>query len=199
MNLDEALSLACHKGYCLWLGAGVTMHLTSASPVRTPSWPQLVEKLESDAELKSPNFVCSFPERLGVVNTKLGRVKFQKELRKAIIVPLADSIIHSAQQFLPSFSVPPAAKQIGCLGTLASSIVNFNIESITSILLAKPSGPYSIKAFQPPVVGASAIIATSGSQIDGRYRRSVYHPHGCINISGLCTLTESDSRLCTIS
>ncbi len=190
-NLHSALSLIRSKSYCLWVGAGVTKHLTEG---RSPSWEELVKELEVRAELVSPDFDCSFTERLEVVKSKLGRALFQKELRKTIIIPLTESVAQIAKNFSEPFSMPPAAKQIACLGTVANSIVNFNIESITSVLLAKPSGPYQIKVFQPLVPGASSIKSSSGSYKNGQYRRSVYHPHGSIDISGLCVLTQTDYK-----
>lgn len=190
-NLHSTLSLIRNKSYCLWIGAGVTKHLTEGC---SPSWEQLVEKLESEADLVSPEFDCSFTERLEIVRKKFGRALFQKALRKTLIIPLAESVIQQAKNFSNPFSIPIAANQIAKLGTMANSIVNFNIESMTSILLAKPGGSYMIKAFQPPVLGASSVHSSSGSYKDGQYRRSVYHPHGSIDMSGLCVLTETDYK-----
>lgn len=192
MNLDEALSLMCHKGYCLWIGAGVTIHLTSESTEPTWTWEQFVERLENISKLKVSDFKCSLPKRLEVVQSKLGREMFQKAVRTTLILSLVNSVISIAKQYSSPFTIPPAVQQIACLGTLANSIVSFNIESITSFLLAKPGGPYLIKVFLPPVPGASAIHVRKEGGVRGRYKRSVYHPHGCIDIAGLCVLTESD-------
>lgn len=182
------------RGYCLWIGSGVTKHLTGANTSPSPSWEQLVDLLEASAQIDCPNFDCTFTERLEVVREKLGRVRFQKELRKAIIKPVVETVTLIAKDHRDPFSMPPVAKQISCLGMVANSIVNFNIESITSVLLAHPGGPYVIKAFQPPVLGASSVHSSSGSYMNDQPRRSVYHPHGCLDITGLCVLTESDYK-----
>jgi hypothetical protein len=191
MDLDEALSLIRRKGYCLWIGAGVTIHLTRESPESARTWEQFAERLEDISGIKTPDLKCSLPKRLEDVRSRLGREKFQRAVRNSLILPLANSVIFLAKQYSTPFTIPLAAQQIACLGTSANTIVNFNIESITSLLLAYPGGPYLIKPFQPPMPGASAIHAASGAVDGHHHRRSVYHPHGCIDITGLCVLTES--------
>lgn len=175
-------------------GSQDTRHLTRGSSLSSPSWEQLVDLLELSAQIEYPYSDLSFTERLEEVKEKLGRVQFQKELRKAIIISTVEAVIRLAKKYQTPFSMPPLARQIYCLGMVANSIVNFNIESITSVLLARPGGPYVIKAFQPPVDGASSVCSFSGSCVNDKPRRSVYHPHGSIDITGLCTLTESDYK-----
>ncbi len=194
MNLEEAISFLERKGYCLWVGAGLTTHISNAGGKPTPSWQIFVEQLEKAAALSEPAFSCSFPERIEVVKRTLSRIQFQKAIRDLLLIPLLDSIISLGQTDTEKFLIPSEVTQIACLGMLANHIVNFNIETITSTLLAAPSGPYVIKAYEPPVVGASGIRSSKGSMSGACYRRSVLHPHGAFDMYGLCILSTSDYK-----
>jgi hypothetical protein len=193
MALPQALLFLKNKGYCLWIGAGVTTHISKAGGFPTPGWKELVETLEDAAQLQSPSFSCSFQERLEAVRNKLGRKVFQKKIRK-LLTQLANGIIALGNVNKNKFKIPAEVIQIASLGVLANQIVNFNLETITSALLASPTGPYKIKSFEPPIVGASGLGSNKGSKSKDHYQRSIYHPHGTIDLHGLCILTKSDYK-----
>ncbi len=190
MELKEALTVLARDGYCLWVGAGVTKQLSSAGDELAYDWHELVERLELTAGLTAPVFPATLPERIQVIESKLGRVAFQKRLRELLMTRLAESIMQAAEKDLKEFHIPGAVRQIAHLGTMASQIVNFNIETWTSAILAGSSGPFAIKSFEPPVVGASGMSMAAGSSLPGRYVRSVLHPHGALDTNGLCVLTQ---------
>lgn len=187
VSLENALTILRNKTYCLWVGAGVTTHISKGGGYTTPGWHELTIELERKANIYLTNSV-EFPERIEAAQRILGHIDFQKVIREQVLVPLAKSIISLAEK---NDQVPTEVVQVACLGSLANHIVNFNIESITSSLIAGPGGAYSIKSFQPPVINATKI----SSRIEGggnSFKRSVYHPHGTIDTHGLCVLTKSD-------
>lgn len=195
MTLKDALSLLRRKGYCLWIGSGVTKHLSSIHESQTPSWHELVKEMESAAELNIVESINTFPERLELVLQKLGREAFQQRLNELIVLRIANNVTAATEGQSDSFAAPLAARQIARLGIKANSIVNFNIETNTSLLLAS-SGPFKIKSFEPPIddEATGMHIESSGSNGD-QYQRSVYHPHGALDAHGLCVLTKKDYEL----
>lgn len=188
MNISEALSLMLDKGYCLWVGAGVTKHLTQKAPL----WNDLVNQLEESANLPS-NPRASFTERLEAVQKEIGRDSFQKQLRTNLFTPIADGVIELANNHSHPFTVPLCARQISSLGMMATSIVNFNFEPITSILFTHLDENFRIKALQPS--DPRAVLANASIRFKNtkdRAYRSIYHPHGNLDIYGLCVATTSD-------
>lgn len=202
MDLQVALKQLREEGYCLWVGAGVSMHLASASNTRVPDWNVLTAKLEEAAGLTPPaGSHLSLPERLEVALRKVGREAFQKELRRCTLDALALAVLDAADQrkhHTDSAIVPPQAGQIARLGYGANPIVNFNIEHLTSIALAAHRRGHGIqlKAFSPPlpdnVTGWRATRSTNLE--DGSYRRHVLHPHGAIDMYGMCVITDGEYR-----
>lgn len=190
MELETTLKILARDGYCLWVGSGVTKQLSSAGEELAYDWHELVARLEAVAGSSLPEFSTTIPERIQAIESKMGRVWFQKQLRELILERLAKSVVNAAERNLERFEIPDAVAQIARLGTMANQIVNFNIETWTSTILAGSSGPFIVKSFEPPMIGASGIGVTSGSAIPGRYSRSVLHPHGAIDTSGLCVLTQ---------
>lgn len=193
MNLDNAISLMKNhsSGYCLWVGAGVSIHLggrNESGENRVPGWDDLVKRLGG-----SPN-TYDFPKELSVVKSRHGRTRFQQLLREQIIVSIRESIIDSARKWnTPENCVPTVARQIAQLGVPANPIVNFNIESVTSTILAFPGGPYTLKFHEPSNSSRVAGVRFEGGRAyPYGFHRHVHHPHGIITHSGDCVLTAED-------
>ena len=201
MQLSTALETMFEDGFALWVGAGVTHWISGAegqSPV--PLWGKLAELLENEADLAPPQEEFSFPQRMERVRRKLGLVRFQSGLRKATLVRAANSFL-SASWSLAHNGVPPIparARQLASLGRMANPIVSFNIETLTSLALACSKGPLSIKTFNDPQVSEldafwrpRIVYPENGSS---RFARHVYHPHGAIEMSGICVMTKTEYK-----
>lgn len=209
MNNTHLIAILKSKGYCLWVGAGVGIYLAKAGGESLPNWCQLVEEVETEAfaQPQLHNFKTEFslPERLDVSLRKIGRIRFQKLLRSRIHLKLGHALIR-ALEINNQCEVPLEVKRLGQLGMLANPIVNFNIETVTSAAIAGPGGTYSIKPFMsdqhPSVLVHSSMtvnnVFMSSAKVvstDARkFPRQIYHPHGAIDISGLCVLTKSDYK-----
>ncbi len=177
-----------HSSYCLWVGAGVTRHLSSIA-VPCPGWVELVERLELEAQV--PSSMDALDVRLSRCWLRLGLVQFQLSLRRNIHHALANAIL-SWSEANPG-EVPLTARQIATLACGANTIVNFNIEAGTSLFMGGTVGPYSIKAYESPLItrlrGPDLWWAGGGA---GPPRMSILHPHGIVETGGLCVLTRDD-------
>jgi SIR2-like domain len=201
MQVRDALDVLCSDGFALWVGNGVSQWISGAEGQATvPSWPELVDQLEAKAGLGRLDLHVSFPQRLERVHLVLGFVEFQAALREAILGRVANSILVASWR-LGSSGLPPIptrAVQLAKLGHLANPIVNFNVETLTSLALACAGGPMSIKAFKHPrptelnAFGSPRSIYPEGVQ--QIFLRHVYHPHGAIEIAGICVMTETEYR-----
>jgi hypothetical protein len=69
---------------------------------------------------------------------------------------------------------------------LANPIVNFNIEPLSSLLLARPAGPVRIMFQQP-----KGKPAYTWREPGGRFQRLVYHPHGLATLDTVMTATQA--------
>jgi hypothetical protein len=90
--------------------------------------------------------------------------------------------------------VPKEIRQLSRLGTLATAIINFNVETWTSHCIASGGWPYHIKSFRTVEVKQFTAGLERHGPITRRFARSVFHPHGAIEISGPCVLTSTDYR-----
>lgn len=201
MSIREALDHFREDGYCLWVGAGVSKHLSrSEGQLAIPMWHELTEHLEGEAHLQPLEIEVSFPERIERVHRRLGVREFQAILRTKILNGLADSILCATLKRLAGGKepIPQEARQIAKLGHLANPIVNFNIEPLTSLSLACAGGPCSIKSYVHPA--PATLDAIWASRLDyrcsasGSFPRHVYHPHGVVNLGGICVMTATDYR-----
>lgn len=204
MRLEKALEVLRDDGFALWAGAGVSRWISEAEgQPGVPFWRDLADILEAKADLRQ---LCanasqlSFPQRLERVHRALGFVKFQAALRETILGRLANSILVassklSSQGLLP---IPARARQLAKLGYLANPIVDFNVETLTSLALACAGGPTSVKAFEHPSPTELDAFWCPRRNYPERasetFSRHVYHPHGAIEISGICVITETEYR-----
>lgn len=183
------------RGYCLWVGAGIGVHASSAGNEKVPTWAALAENLELAAELDHQSDL-SLPERLDLVLHALGRERFQRELRERIYDPLARSLLEAARTCGKNQAdpIPREVRQLARLGARANPIVNFNVEPMTSLLLGGAE-PHAIRCFVPPVPGGSSLLSGVGHRTQSeRFNRSIYHPHGAVTVSGICVMTASEYR-----
>jgi hypothetical protein len=119
---------------------------------------------------------------------------FQKSLRKYIVDPLSESITaYVLRQMKESkATVPQEVTNLTTLGLLANPIINFNIEITTSRALVGGDSHFIIKSFVHPTLNDSTYFPRSYTQIENRFRRHVFHPHGALDLSGLCVLTDKE-------
>lgn len=196
MDLDECFK-RLRNGYCLWVGAGVSIQLARSGGGRVPNWNELAEQLERAASTTCPAGVSlSLPERLEVAQRLLGRVTFQKTLRENTLSAIAKSIEAAATQRAPlkdASIIPDELRQLVKLGHAANPIVNFNVEHLTTTALAAVGG-FALKVFVPRVVGGIDGRPDKHCSLPqgGSFVRHVYHPHGAIDHGGICVITAGE-------
>ena len=193
MDTTEALQRIAQGRTCLWAGAGVAMQLALAGRRATPSWHGLITTLEREADVLPPSSVNDFASRLDVVLAKVGRPRFQRLLRREILTATLESAVEAWR--IHRGATPEHVVSLAHLGFLANPIVNFNIETLSSQALVAGSGPWHPVAFQAPVPDALTSPSSSrGSGDRKRHQRRVYHPHGAIDLTGICVMTEREYR-----
>jgi SIR2-like protein len=191
ISTDDALRDLC-TGYCLWVGAGVAMHVGHAASAPVPGWPEVVCDLERAAGLTPPSAAIPYADRIERCLRALRRLDFQRQLRAAIVRPMAEAIVKLANDHTDSRPcIPRAIRQLAHLGALANPIVNFNVDTTTSRLVADPSGRSNVRCFAPPLPGATTLLRQQRAQTMV-FRRNVYHPHGAIDDSGICIMASSE-------
>ncbi len=191
MSINNELDKLRNDGYCLWVGAGVTKQLAGAC---VPDWRGLVEQIETHARISNP--AASFPERLDDCLEKIDREKFQSHIRNLIYEPTKNAIRELAKKSTdPANVVPAQVRQLAHLGSLANPIVNFNVESFTSHALARPGGSFAIKSYVLSGIRKERLQIEPFLELNGsRYPRMVYHPHGAIDLTGLCVLGQKEYK-----
>jgi hypothetical protein len=179
-------------GICLWLGAGVTKHLAMAIGGVVPDWNGITGELEAKAGIAAPSTASlSNPERLQTCVQVLGAPVFRQAISKGLYGQLCAALAGFAHRSRGRLDEPPAvAWQLVSLGWLANPIVNFNVETMTSYLVARPAGPCRILPYRirhPPAMGVYQEQETSAD-----FFRTIYHPHGAVNYSGEAVMTSAE-------
>jgi hypothetical protein len=147
MALRDAL-WALETGYCLWVGAGLTRQV-AAGHTAVPLWDQLTRELESAAGVRSGD-KGDFPNRLDRCVKLLGESVFRSFLRERYYTQLCEGLLSQAITLLDAEDfLLDSARAIAALGQLANPIISFNIEPLSSLLLARPAGPVRIMFRQP--------------------------------------------------
>lgn len=186
------------RPHSLWVGAGVSRHLSSMGPHQVPMWSELVRDMEEHANIQPEDVKdFSFPERLEIIFRHSQRYNFQRLIREKIKDVMVKSALPAVRKFIRDGSVPTAFVDLSKLGYSANSIFNFNVESFTSAALSLSHGPVCVQSFVPPVLGATdPFYQTSFGGQSGQRKlvKQVIHPHGAIDLGGLCVLTSSDYR-----
>jgi hypothetical protein len=203
MELAEAISVL-ETGYCLWVGAGLTRKI-AAGHADVPLWPQITTELEVIAELAATG-TGDLPHRLQECCNVIGDDRFQSYLRLRYYTQLCIGVLSQAAECIEADErepihggalerwIPKEMRQVAALGQLANPIVNFNIEPITSILLARPAGPLRILFNEQR--GKPSYIWREGSS---RFQRLVYHPHGLATHDPIMTSDQYDANRETLA
>ena len=166
------MSNCFEAGYCLWVGAGLTRQV-AANLTTVPLWGQLTLEMEKMAGIESEDS-SDFPSRLDRCMTLLGVRVFARFLRERYYTTLCEALLLQAASLLDSEDfLPDSVRGVAALGQVANPIVSFNIEPLSSLLLARPGGPMRIVYQQ-----AQGKPLYSWREPSGRFQRLVYHPHG---------------------
>ncbi len=176
----------------------MSLYAAQAGGGKVPLWGELVRDLEASAKIAPYKIDVTFPDRLDLILHALRRENFQSELRKRVHDPLASSLLAAARAAGKNTAdpIPREVRRIAKLGTRANPVVNFNIETMTSLLLGGYE-PHAVKCFVPPVPGASDLLSGHGQYTGGgasTHNRALYHPHGAISVGGVCVMTSSEYR-----
>ncbi len=193
---DEDIIRRLRDGFCLWIGAGITKHLSNINRQKTeitPSWEELINELAEAGRIPYKLDGFTYSQRLGIIRRKLGYGLFQILLREKILLRLAQAIVNYVEGVdSPATIIPKEIIHLAKLGYWANPIVNFNIETITSDAIAGPGGPLLIKCFNPPLPKSVQNIDVHHDRHIDRYHRCIYHPHGAIDMHGICIITEEE-------
>jgi hypothetical protein len=176
---DTLLDL--ETGICLWIGAGVTTHVARSIGGTVPDWNGITTELETMAGLSvSSEMRSSNPERLHSCMQRLGPQVFRQAVSRQIYGELCAALARFAHRNRGHLAKPPdSASQLAALGWLANPIVNFNVETLTSYLVARPGGPCRILPYR--IRDASRKDAFEEQEESSDFWRTVYHPHGAVN------------------
>jgi hypothetical protein len=193
MELRDAV-WALEAGYCLWVGAGVTRQLAAGDPAAVPLWGDLTRKLESAAGLPR-DAEGDFPRRLDACLSVLGEREFRSILRRRYYTQLCATVMSQTARLLETDRYfPEHVRPIAALGQLANPIISFNIEPLSSALLARSAGPARI-LFQQPAGKPMYTWREPG----GRFQRLVYHPHGLATIETVMTANQYQANSQTLA
>lgn len=181
-------SAAMEGGYALWVGAGLTFQI-AADHQRVPLWGELTQALEERARIK-PVAHQDYPARLQACSEQLGAQVFLAELRRRYYTELCIDLLEQLDGRIDGDDpLPPAWRAVAALGQMALRIVNFNIEPLSSVLLARPAGPISV---------SSALLAPRPrivfNEATHRPKREVVHPHGLATETPVMTAAEYASN-----
>jgi hypothetical protein len=187
----EAL-LDLETGICLWLGAGVTKHVARSVGRTVPDWNALTIDLEALGGIAAASDTSlSNPERLHTCMRALGAPRFRQVVSRGIYGELCAALATFAHENQGHLDTPPAAAfELAGLGWLANPIVNFNIETLTSYLVARPAGACRILPYRFRNAASPHVFQEQESSSD--FCRTVYHPHGAVNYGGQAVMTSAE-------
>jgi hypothetical protein len=183
MSPQDAID-ALEGGYCLWVGAGLSVQL-AARKARVPMWAELVDELETMASLKVKDG-GDMPARLEVCLEAVGEAAFRSFLRRRYYTELSTAILQLASEALcTNDPLPKHLKSLAALGQLANPIVSFNIEPLSTVMLSRPAGPVRV-VFQQ----SASSPAVTWREPSGSYARLAYHPHGLATADSVMTASQ---------
>lgn len=199
-DLARVVSSMFANPHCLWIGAGVAKYLARSGDSDIPLWSEFTQQLETQAKLSPPPGL-SYAQRLEACHRELGFKQFQREVRGRVHRSLCLAVSHLADLCVghesakdPLAFIPYPVQLMARLGCSASPLVSFNVESLTSVLVAGLGKSFALRPYVPPLPQYPNRWHSSGSHRAGEPARIIYHPHGLINMSGLCVLTAADYR-----
>jgi SIR2-like domain len=192
MSLVREHFLDLETGICLWIGAGVTKHVAKGIGGSVPDWNGVTADLEAMAGVGTPSdAMLSNPERLEACVRTLGVSAFRQAVSRRLYGELCAAVATFAHRSRGHLGEPPdVAWQLAALGWLANPIVNFNVETITSYLVARPGGPCRILPYRIRDLSKPGVFEEQESASD--FFRTVYHPHGAVNYSGEAVMTSAE-------
>jgi len=214
MQLEETWE-TIDAGYCLWIGAGTTMQIAPDGKTYgywAPGWEDLTKQLEKKAQEKQnplpPPKSQDYPDRLEVCYNVLGAEPFNTFLRDQYYTQLCVVLLKEAYNIIvktPSFQVsgefvPERLRQIASLGQFASPIVSFNIEPLSSFLVARPLGVTRVFPYADVQQKREyARWAAANREILDEFARPVYHPHGLSTGDSIMTRTQYELQKLAIA
>ena len=183
-------------GFCLWVGAGLTKQIL-ADKKSAPLWPELTQEMEQQAGL-APGSDKDYPKRLGWCFEHLrfdGPGLFRAYLRKRLYSEVCLDLLKSAPNPGDDSSlIPPRIREVASLGQLANPIVSFNVEPLSSVLLARPAGPIRLVPYSTSRAGEITWREPFSS-----FHRVVYHPHGLITGDPVMTAADYEQKNATLA
>lgn len=181
-------------GCCLWVGAGLTVQL-AGGPKKAPQWDALTRELEERAGLGPAHPDWDYPKRLEACSQKLSPKVFQSVLRKKYYTDFSLNLLQTAKQFLDKGDfIPLFVRQVASLGQVANPIVNFNIEPLSSLLIARPAGAMRLLSYTEPHK-----TTVTHDEAAACFRRLVYHPHGLATGSTVMTQSQYSNQANTLA
>lgn len=163
---------ALEGGYCLWIGAGLTRQI-AAGRADVPLWDQLTKQMEKAAGIE-PGDSQDFPNRLDACWLAMGEGPFRVFLRKSYYTELCVALLSQAAEYVEKDDcIPDHVPAVAGLGQLANPIISFNVEFMSSLLVARPAGPVRILSQRP-----RRKPTYRWQEPADRFQRIVYHPHG---------------------
>jgi hypothetical protein len=160
----------------------------------TPLWNELTAELEARAGIVRTSGQ-DYPSRLDSCLEAIGAGPFQKILRQRYYTELCEGIVSCASEHLDGEAlVPDHVRAVAALGQLANPVVSFNIEPISTLLLARPAGPTRI-LFQQPDLLPSYTWREPG----GVFQRLAYHPHGLATAGAVMTTRQYEANRQTLA
>lgn len=191
MELNEA-TIIMEEGFCLWVGAGLSKQI-SGGYADVPLWEKITRDMEINAGLKIIE-KDDFPHRLQKCYDVIGHENFHKFLRKQYYTELCKAVLIQAdERTLSEDFIPPEVRQLAALGQIANPIVSFNIEPISSLLLARPGGPVRILDSSPKGKPFKR------QELFEKFQRIVYHPHGLATDLPVMTSNQYKSNELTLA
>jgi hypothetical protein len=184
------------SGFCLWVGAGLTKQIL-ANKKSAPLWPELTRELEEYVGLM-PGTEKDYPQSLGWCFAHLrydGPSLFRAYLRKRLYTEVCLDLLKSAPKADGvSDLIPPRVREVASLGQLANPIVSFNVEPLSSVLLARPGGPIRLVPYSKRRSGDLTWREPFSS-----FHRIVYHPHGLITGDPVMTAADYEEKNATLA
>ena len=193
VSLTEAI-WALETGYCLWVGAGLTRQV-AANSHSVPLWGEITAELESKAGLPPGSDSEDFPHRLDKCFAALGEPVFRGLLRERYYTQLSVDLLSQASKSTDSKDpFPENLRAVAALGQLANPIVSFNIEPLSTILLARPASPVRL-LFQSKAGNPLCTWREPG----GKFQRLAYHPHGLATADTVMTASQYEANSQTLA
>lgn len=108
------------------------------------------------------------------------------------IEKMSSAHIEKGSDSNPLAFVPEPFQLLARLGSNSAPLVSFNVERLSSGSVAGLASCCAYRPYLPNVPQSPNRRVSAGSFRAGSTARLIYHPHGLIDMSGLCVLAASD-------